>query len=770
MNKSLFRCKVAFACLLGLVLSAPALAAADAISLIPLPAHVQRMQGGFPLTAETVVVARSEQARQAADYFVAQLARTTGIRLHPVAAGGPHAVVFVIDPAAAADPEGYRLQVTTDHVTVAAPDSRGLFYGAVTLGQLVEAGSSRAARIPALRIDDAPRFPWRGLMLDSARHMQSIDQIKQLLDAMALHKLNTFHWHLTDDQGWRIEIRKYPKLTQVGGCRIPAGDAGIDPATGQARPYCGYYTQTQIRDLVRYAAQRHITVVPEIEIPGHAQAAVAAYPALGSVAGATRVSADWGVHSYLFNADEDTFRFLEDVLSEVVELFPGQYIHLGGDEAVKQQWRQSPRVQARMRELGIASEAELQGYFVKRLGTFLQAHGRRLIGWDEILDADLPADAAVMSWRGSQGAVDAVRKGHDVVMSPSTDLYFDYLQTTSASEPPGRPAIIGLQQVYGFEPVPPALDDDESRHILGLQANLWTEHMRTFARVEHALFPRVAAVAETGWTPKDRKDYAGFLSRLPAQLQRYRALGIDYAQTPFAVAIDGSRDGERMARISLPNPLSLGEIHYTTNGGKPTRASPRYRAPLTLPMPVELRATAFVGDIALADPVTRRFDAASFLQRNDEALAMCSKGLMLRLEDDGPAVGPRAIYNVDIFNPCWQWIDAPLRGIEAVEVHAGRIPYLFQLDKDEVNRRFHPAATAHGEFEIHAGCDGALLARVPLPAAPAADGFITLSAPLPEHADVQTLCLFFTGDTRPTMWVIDQLRLVPSRQPAVTGK
>ncbi|MDB6164723.1 MAG: beta-hexosaminidase, partial [Xanthomonadaceae bacterium] len=752
-----------FACLLSLLLSTQAIAARAVMpSLIPLPANMQRLPGEFKLAADTPIIAGDARAREAAGYFTGYVARTRGIRLESRSTSRRHAITFAIDLAASANPEGYRLEVTPNGVTVMAPDARGLFYGAVTLAQLVDIGTSPTARMPSVRIEDAPRFPWRGLMLDSARHMQSVNDIKQLLDAMALHKLNTFHWHLTDDQGWRIEIPGYPKLTEIGGCRIPAGDTGIDPLTGRPKPYCGYYTQAQIRDIIRYAAQRHITVVPEIDIPGHAQAAVAAYPTLGNVTGPTHVSAEWGVHPYLFNADEDTFHFLESVLSEVIALFPGQYVHLGGDEAVKHQWQQSPRIQARMRELGIHSEAELQGYFVRRLGKFLHAHGRRLIGWDEILETELPADATVMSWRGIQGAVDAVRKGHDVVMSPSSDLYFDYLQTTSADEPPGRPATIGLQQVYAFEPMPPALSVSDSRHILGLQANVWTEHMRTFARVEHAVFPRIAAVAETGWTPKDRKDYAGFLSRLPAQLQRYRALGIDYAQTPFAVAVEAVPVGDRMARVTLSSPLSLGEIHYTTDGRTPTPASPRYRTPLALRMPVRLRTTAFADGVPLADPVTRRLDAASFLQRNDEALAMCSQGLMLRLEDDGPPTGTRAIYNVDIFNPCWQWTDAPLRGIAAVEVHAGRIPYLFQLDKDEVNRKFHPASTSSGELEIHAGCDGALLARVPLPPAPAADGFITLPAPLPEHADVQTLCLFFTGDTRPTMWVIDNVRLIPS--------
>jgi hexosaminidase len=747
---------------LWLLLSGAAWATPDVEpGVIPRPAYVQRLDGEFPFSSDTPVVARDAVERAAARRFIGDLRAMHGVGLH-ARTTGDHGIAFVIQHGASGNPEGYELSVTPEGASVRASDARGLYYGAVTLAQLVVADGQASLRIPGVRIADAPRFRWRGLMLDSARHMQSVGEIERLLDAMALHKLNTFHWHLTDDQGWRIEIRKYPKLTEVGGCRIPAGDAGVDPANGRLRPYCGHYTQAQIREVVRYAAERHITVVPEIDIPGHAQAAVAAYPALGSVPGPTRVSSEWGVHAYLFNDEEDTFRFLEDVLSEVIDLFPGPYVHLGGDEAVKQQWKQSSRVQARMKELGVDSEAALQGYFVQRLGGFLHRHGRRLVGWDEILEGPVPTDAIVMSWRGIDGAVGAVRKGHDVVMSPSSELYFDYLQTTSADEPPGRPATIDLRKVYAFEPVPPALSDGEGRHVLGLQANVWTEHMRTFARVEHAVFPRIAAVAETGWTARERKDFDGFLSRLPAQLERYRALGIGYAQTPFAVGMDAVRDGDRV-RVTLADSLSLGTIHYTTDGSRPTPASAIYSAPLSLPMPVDLAAAAFADGIPLAEPTSRRFDAASLLTRSDEALSMCSHGLMLRLEDDGPAAGPRAIYNVDIFDPCWQWRDAPLRGIGAIVVHAGRIPYLFQLDKDEANRTFHPALGANGELEIHAACDGPLLARAPLPRMPGADGFVTLTAVLPEHADSQTLCLFFTGNTRPAMWVIDSVRLVPAR-------
>ncbi|MGN7726856.1 beta-N-acetylhexosaminidase [Luteimonas sp. 22616] len=737
------------------------------LSLIPEPASLALREGAFELRADTPLVAADPRAAQVARQFAGYLQRSRGIapQIRDTAAGDASAIEFRIAPVAAdASPEAYSLDVSPQRIVVSAGDARGLFYGAVTLWQLATSGVDKGvpARIPALRIDDTPRFAWRGLMLDSARHFQSVDEIKQLLDAMALHKLNTFHWHLTDDQGWRLQIRKYPKLTQVGGCRIPAGDGGIDPRTGKPAPYCGFYTQDQVREIVRYAGERHITVVPEINIPGHAQAAMAAYPELSSVDGPTRVSSEWGVHKYLFNAEEDTFGFLEDVMAEVVELFPGRYVHIGGDEAVKQQWEESPRAQARMRELGVANEAQLQGYFVKRMARFLAAHGKRVIGWDEILESDLPADAAVMSWRGIEGGTEAARKGHDVVMSPVSDLYLDYLQTDSPDEPPGRPTLIPLRKAYDFEPVPAALTPAQARHILGLQANAWTEHMRTFERVEHAIFPRIAAVAETGWTPRARKDYTGFLARLPAQLARYRHAGIDYARTPFDVRIDATPRGNGTIAVTLSQPVGLGTIRYTVDGSPPTPASPAYGAPLLQQLPVEVQAAAFVDGRALETPTSRRFDAASLLQREDEALAMCSQGLMLRLEDDGPFDGPRAIYNVDIFNPCWLWRDAPLDGIGAVDVVAGRIPYYFQLAGDEPNRRFRPARSPHGELEVRNGCEGDLLASVPLPAEPDANGFVVLRARLATpHPATADLCIVFTGDTRPTMWVVDRVALRP---------
>ncbi|WP_455947376.1 family 20 glycosylhydrolase [Lelliottia jeotgali] len=735
------------------------------LMLIPAPAKVDRIDGaGYTVTAATPVRAQGQAAQRVATQF-ATLLRDSGGPAVTVSEGrGKDGIRFVLDATLKTGTEGYQLRSDARGATVQAATEAGLFYGAATLSQLLTGGSD--GKLPALRIDDAPRFSWRGLMLDSARHFQSLDEIKQVLDAMAEQKLNTFHWHLTDDQGWRMEIKRYPKLTGIGSCRIPAGDGGRDPVTGAERPYCGFYTQDQIREVIAYAAARHIQVIPEIDVPGHATAAIAAYPELGTIDTPLKPLSEWGVFPNLFNTDDSTLEFLENVLEEVIALFPATYVHVGGDEAVKDQWEASARVQARMRDVGAGDEMEMQSHIIKRLETFLEQHDRRLIGWDEILEGGLPPEATVMSWRGTEGGLKAASEGHDVVMSPVTDMYMDYLQTNSPNEPPGRPATIPLARVYGFEPVPDALAKDKQHHILGLQANMFTEHTRSYARLQHNLFPRLAAVAETGWSPRERRDYADFLARLPAQLQRYQAMGIAYAQTPFQVELD-STDDRAAGTATLALRTALGyDIHYSVDGSAVTAQSPRYTAPLQQPLPVALQAATFFNGQALAKAASR-FDvtAASLLSRTDEHLAQCpGEGqLLLRLEDDGPADGERAIFNVDIFNPCWLWKDADVEGIAKLRVRAGQIPYYFQLAHDEPNRRFAPKRSAHGEMDILGGqCNGKPLASVTLPAAPGADGFITLEAALPRSLKgTQNLCVRFTGDTRPTMWVLDEMTLLP---------
>ena len=729
-------------------------------SLVPRAASVQAMPGRLVLANNAHFVARDARAQQ----VLAQLARLAGDVLPEAAlrSAGPGArIELKIAAGSGIAPEGYRLDIGSDGASLQAADAHGLFNGAMTLLQLLQRDADGTAWLPAVRIDDAPRFAWRGLMLDSARHFQSVDEIKRLLDAMAQLKMDTFHWHLTDDQGWRFAVPGWPKLTEVGNCRIPSGDGGIDAATGTPVPYCGVYTEAQIRDVVAHASSLHIDVVPEVDIPGHATAAISAYPQLGVSGRPIAVSNEWGVNVNLFNADETTMRFLEDVLGQVVKLFPGRYVHIGGDEAVKDQWKASAKMRARIRELGVKDEAGLQAWMVARLERFLSTHDRRLLGWDEILDGELPPSATVMSWRGTDGGIAAAKRGHDVVMTPWDKLYLDYLQTMSPAEEPGRPTQVTLETVYAFEPVPAVLDATQAKHILGVQANVWTEHMRSFKRVQHAVFPRIAAVAESAWSPREGKDYADFLQRLPAMLPRWTSIGITPAATPFQPLMDATAETGGKARVVMSQPLGYA-IRYTTDGSAPNASSTAYAGPLSLALPVDVQAQAYAGEQALAPPVRRAFTASSLLTRSDEELAMCTGQLMLRLEDDGPREGDRAIFNVDIFNPCWSWKQAPLVDVGAIEVRAGRIPYFFQLAHDEPARKFKPAKTAHGELELHAGCDGPLLATVPMPDRTDADGFVTLRAPLRDAPASTDLCLWFTGDTRPAMWVLDRATLVPS--------
>jgi hexosaminidase len=426
-------------------------------------------------------------------------------------------------------PEGYRIEVTPKGVSLVASTEAGFSHASASLWQLL-ARTPRGASIPAVAIEDAPRFAWRGIMLDSARHFQSPDFIRSFIDWMALHKLNVLHWHLTDDQAWRLEIRKYPRLAQVGGWRVPAGAAAqqdLDPATGRPRMYGGYYSQDTVRALVAYAAERGIAIVPEIEMPGHATAAIAAYPQLAAAAQpATTVPADWGVYPNAYNLDEATFAFLEDVLREVMALFPSPYVHVGGDEVEKTQWRESARVKARLRELGIEDVAGAQPYFTQRIGRFLQANGRRLVGWDEILEPGLPAGAVVMSWRGVDGALSAAAKGYDTVLAAHPTLYFDNVQALSAREPPGRGRVVSLKDVYAFEPMPAAIAPEQRRHVLGVQGNVWTEHIRTEARVAWMAFPRAAAIAELGWSQPERRGWDGFQRRMHALAARYESVGL----------------------------------------------------------------------------------------------------------------------------------------------------------------------------------------------------------------------------------------------------
>jgi len=549
------------------------------LPLIPMPATVERTPGYFALRRGMPLVMRSAspQALGAARYFQ-ELVGDLHLDLRVDAPESAGAIVFELDPNLLVrvdnGDEGYELSVSPERVRVVARSPRGLFYGGITLWQLI---SADAAQIPAVAISDHPRFAWRGLLLDSARHFQSPEFVKRFIDQMAQHKLNVLHWHLTDDQGWRIQIRKYPLLTEIGAWRTP-------PAGGPR--YGGYYTQDEIRDIVRYAAERCVTIVPEIEMPGHAQAAIAAYPQFGVTGANPGVARDWGINTYLYNVDESTFGFLQDVLDEVLELFPSPYIHVGGDEAAKDQWQASARVQQRMRELGVKDEAALQGWFTARIGKYLAAHGRKLIGWDDILEGGVPAEATVMSWRGAQGAIDAAKQGHDVIMAPSPVMYFDHLQSSAHAEPPGRPDVVSLEDVYRFEPIPRELDSAQAAHVLGAEAALWSEYLTDAQRLEHAAFPRTAALAEALWSEQQRRDWASFQARLPAQLARYARAGVAYARATGSAGPAHSLERSSDELKSCANGLSL-RIQGDPDG---SRDGPVYHVDLMNPCWIFARA------------------------------------------------------------------------------------------------------------------------------------------------------------------------------------
>ncbi len=434
--------------------------------------------------------------------------------------------------------EAYHLEINPSKIEIRAQTAAGMFYGVQTLRQLLLMSAPRSSatgwQLPALRIEDEPRFSYRGLHLDVARHFFPIAKIKKLIDAMALYKLNTFHWHLTDDQG-RIEIKKYPRLTSVGAYRreTMVGRKKA-PYVGDNTTHGGYYTQTEVRDLVTYAAERHITIIPEIEMPGHSVAALAAYPDLACTHGPFGVETRWGVFEDIYCPTEQTFQFLENVLSEVVELFPSRYIHVGGDEAPKTRWRSSKEAQALMQQEGLANEEALQSYFIQRIQRFLNQKGRQLIGWEEILEGGLAPGATVMSWRGIKGGLEAARKRHDAIMTPQKYLYFDYYQDDPKNEPLAIGGLLPLSKVYGFDPIPQELNKDEVRHILGAQANVWTEYMKTWDQVEYMVFPRLLALSEIVWSPKEIRNWDFFSARLPAHHRLLEALKINYRRPSTA--------------------------------------------------------------------------------------------------------------------------------------------------------------------------------------------------------------------------------------------
>ena len=534
-----------------------------------------------------------------------------------------NAINIVVDPSMKTD--AYDLTVEKNAVNIKGGSSKAVFYAMQSLRQMMPVGVENGEKMDRIRIQnvqiqDEPRLGYRGTMLDVCRHFFTVDEVKTFIDMLALHKLSVFHWHLTDDQGWRIEIKKYPKLTEVGSVRSrtligrdPGGEYDENCKFDET-PYGGYYTQDEIRDVVKYAADRGVTVIPEIDLPGHMLAALTAYPELGCTGGPYEVWGRWGVaDDVLCPGREKTFEFLEGVLTEVMELFPSEYIHIGGDECPKVRWEKCPRCQAKIRQLGLKDDGEhtaehyLQSYVTDRIGKFLAQHGRRIIGWDEILEGRAPSDAVVMSWRGSEGGIAAAKLGHDVIMTPNSHFYFDYYQSLDTdAEPFGIGGYIPMEQVYSYDPAFPELTPEQQKHILGVQANLWTEYVLSDEHLEYMLLPRLAALSEVQWCLPETKDWNRFIGSFRMD-KIYSQLGYEFAKHIFGVTASYAVDPEKGGVVMTLTTQGGAPIRYTLDGSDPTASSPLYKAPVTIGKSCTFKAAALRE--GMQTPVyTRKFD------------------------------------------------------------------------------------------------------------------------------------------------------------------
>ncbi|MCD2422267.1 family 20 glycosylhydrolase [Niabella pedocola] len=571
-------------------------------AIIPRPAVITTQPGFFQLNAATKIGVPSGNApaRKLGELLSQAIKDQTGLLIPVAEKNGPASNTLFIDLGKpdSMGKEGYQLTVQNKSIVLRASESNGAFYGIQTLLQLLPSGQSalttRPVPIPAVTIIDRPRFEWRGLMLDCGRYYYSMNFLKKLIDYMAMHKMNVFHWHLTEDHGWRLEIKKYPKLTDIGAWRTTTE---FSQGRLNGTPTGGYYTQEQAKELVAYAAARYVTIVPEIEMPGHASAALVAYPELSCTGGPFKTLTRWGIQKEIFCAgNEKTFAFLEDVLKEVTAIFPGAVIHMGGDEAPKDRWKSCPKCQQRIRDEHLKDEHELQSYFVKRVEKIFTAQKRNYIGWDEILEGGLAPNAWVMSWRGIKGGIEAARQRHNVVMAPYDYYYLDYYQGKPSLEPNAifDHAINTLEKVYGFEPCPQELTAEEARFIKGVQGNVWSEFIHTPEKVEYMTFPRAAAIAETGWTPKERKHWTDFARRMETQYQRYDGLNINYAKSAYNVWQTTVLDSvTNTAAISFKTNSYQPEIRYSTDGNEPTAQSTLYTGPFKVKAPVLIKSATF---------------------------------------------------------------------------------------------------------------------------------------------------------------------------------
>lgn len=570
--------------------------------IIPAPNNLNITAGEFYLSSNTNLI-YDAKLEPAVAYWESLFTPVFGLNT-----GKANTMRVVLDKSIK-NPEAYILDVNTLEITIKASSPKGVFYAVQSLIQLLppefikDGFKSEGINIQTLKIEDNPEFSYRGMHLDVSRHMYPVEFIKKYIDALAILKMNTFHWHLTDDQGWRIEIKKYPKLQEVAAYRKETliGHYSNQPHQFDGKKYGGYYTQEEVKDIVAYAQKRFITVIPEIEMPGHSQAAIAAYPELGCSGEQVEVATKWGVFEDIYCPKEETFKFLENVLDEVVALFPSEYIHIGGDEAPKTQWKNSSESKALIKSEGLKDEHELQNYFITRMEKYLNSKGKQIIGWDEILEGGLAPNATVMSWRGTNGAVEAAKSGHNVVMTPTSHCYFDYYQSDNDDEPTAIGGYLPLEKVYGFNPIPEELNSEEAKYILGAQGNIWTEYMPTSEQAEYMAFPRILAMSEVVWTNAENKNYEDFVSRVENFHKRLDVLDINYANHLFE--INGEMNSVNSKSFYKLETLTEGkDIRYTLDGNEPTVTSQIYRSQIPISKSLELKAAVFNAKEQLGQP------------------------------------------------------------------------------------------------------------------------------------------------------------------------
>ena len=567
------------------------------IPLIPLPASIEMGNGKFVIGPATEILYDNEIVASELNFLNAYLKSQYGVELKKNKSSDTKSNSIFVLLSTDYSGEAYSMLIDSSGVMILAGNNTGVFYALQSLIQLMPAGKTKEISVPALKIEDSPRFGYRGMHLDVSRHFFPIETVKRYIDLLAMYKMNVFHWHLTDDQGWRIEIKKYPKLQSISAWRTGTliGHLHDKPEKFDSLRHGGYYTQDEIKDVVEYASRRHVTIIPEIEMPGHALAALAAYPEYSCTGGPFEVGRKWGVFEDVFCPRENTFIFLQDILDEVCTLFPGKYIHIGGDECPKDRWKECEHCQTLIKKENLKDENELQRYFTNRIVTYLKTKNKTAIGWDEILDEKVDKEAVIMSWRGYKGGVDAALQGHDAVMAPHDFCYFNTYQTRYSG---GRLAIGGylpVDRVYNFEPVPDVLNPEQAKYIIGAQGNLWTEYITNEDQIEEMILPRMSALSEVLWTPSNKKDFNNYSARLVSHFKLLKFLNLKYSTALFDIRSKVTPNGSNGIFVELLASYPKGQIYYTMNGTEPDHTSTLYSGKIPVTQSTVIKGTLYEG-------------------------------------------------------------------------------------------------------------------------------------------------------------------------------